>query len=415
MSALLRGVQSPNAAPGPEVVRALVRALLVSSINYGLPFFTPTKQMCARLDSLVFRPMLTALAIPQSVHRASLSVYTQIPIVQLQRDKELVALVGSVLRLVNEPDFRSHPATLPALQLLFDLCNKEAVTARLARFHSRRSHLRYNDWDQRSPVDIFIQAADRLGMCALLPEESLLTARRPPPWDYTAWKSKLRQTVHVRSLERLMNESRGYVYSYRGWRFGRLVSLVPTEKLKYGKELTPLLGIPPQKPQQQQLPGLQLLDSALRIASSDMSFSVHTLGDDLKRHAQLRARITLNRPAFYAARSSRSKDPLAPRLCRQCPATPPETARHVLVSCPRYSASRDELKKKLAAQIERIRKARDRNAHWRQCIQDDDELLFHVILATPFALSVFKKIADRVDIRLCTGNFLLTVHEIRPT
>ena len=181
MSALLRGVQSPNAAPGPEVVRALVRALVVSSINYGLPFFTPTKQMCARLDSLVFRPMLTALALPQSVHRASLSVYTQIPIVQLQRDKELVALVGSVLRLVNEPDFRSHPATLPALQLLFDLCNKEAVTARLARFHSRRSHLRYNDWDQRSPVDVFIQAADRLGMCALLPSESLLTARRPPP------------------------------------------------------------------------------------------------------------------------------------------------------------------------------------------------------------------------------------------
>ena len=359
--------------------------------------------------------MLTALALPQSVHRASLSVYTQIPIVQLQRDKELVALVGSILRLVNEPAFRARPATLPVFKLLFDLCNKEAVTARLSRFHSRRSHLRYNDWDQRSPVDVFIQAADRLGMCSLLPEESLLTARRPPPWDHTAWRSKLRQTVHVRSLERLLNESRGYAYSYRGWRFGRLASLVPSEELKYGKELTPLLGVPAQNPQEQQLPGLQLLDSALRIANSDMSFSAHTLGDDLKRVAQLRARFTLNRTALHAVRASRSKDPFAPRRCRQCPATPLETARHVLVSCPRYSVSRDELKKKLAVQIERIRKARDRNAHWRQCIQDDDELLFHVILATPFVLSILKKSEDRLNLRTNTGNFLLSVYDIRPT
>jgi len=417
MSALLRGVQSPKAPPGPDIVRALVRALLLSSINYGLPFFTPTKQMCARLDSLIFRPMLTALALPPSVHRASLAVYTQLPVVQLQRDRELMALFGSILRLVNEPAFRSQPLTLPVFKLLLDLCNKETATARIERFYSRPCHLRYNDWDQRSPVDRFFQAAAYLGMHALLPTVAMITAQNSPAchWDYKNWKAKLAQAIRVRSIERVLNESRGYVYSYRGWRFGRIASVFPSEDHKYGTELTLLLGIPLQPPQQRQLPGLELLDHAVELSQPNQCFSAHTLGEDRKRHAQLRARIALNRSAFNAVRAHRSKDPLAPRRCRQCPATPLETARHVLVSCPRYAASRDELKKKLNALIERIRKAKDHSSKWRRCIQDDNELLFHVILATPFVLSVLKKADDRAQLLRCTGDFLLDVHDIRPT
>jgi hypothetical protein len=262
-------------------------------------------------------------------------------------------------------------------------------------------------------VDVFLQAAARLGMCGLLPEKSLLTARRAPSWNYRRWQAKLSFTVQVRSLERLLNESRGYVYAYRGWQFGRLTSPQSSEELKRGAMLPPLLGVPSSR--QPELPHTVLLDSAVNLVNNKLSFSARTLGDDLKRHAQLRARVTLNRAAFHAVRASRSKDPLAPRRCRQCPATPLETARHVLVSCPRYSASRDELKKKLATQIERIRKARDQQAHWRRCIQDDDELLFHIILATPFVLSVFSNIDDRLYLLHSTGNFLLSVHDIRPT
>ena len=412
MSALLRGVQSPNAPPGADVVRRLVKAVLLTRITYALPFFTPTKQMCARLDSLLFRPLLTALALPQSVHRASLAVYTELPVVQLQRDKELVALVGSILSLVNEPTIRGNPSSLPVFRLLFRHCNASSAARRLCRQDSRPHYSRYADWDSRSPVDVFLQAAARLGMCGLLPDRSLLTARRPPPWNYGRWKAALSFTVHVRSLERLLNESRGYEYSFRGWRFGRLTSVCSSEALKRGAMLPPLLGVP--SAQRVELPHTVLLRSAIDLVNHKLSFSARTLSEDLKRHAQLRARITLNRAAFHAVRASRSKDPLAPRRCRQCPATPPETARHVLVSCPRYAASRDELKQKLAALIERIRKARDKQAHWRRCIQDDDELLFHIILATPFVLSVLNKTEDRLYLLHSTGNFLLSVHDIRP-
>ena len=247
----------------------------------------------------------------------------------------------------------------------------------------------------------------------LLPEKSLLSARRAPPWSHGSWQATLNFNVHVRSLERQLNESRGYEYSYRGWRFGRLTSVCSSEALKRGAMLPPLLGVP--SAQRVELPHTVLLRSASHLVDHRLAFSARTLGEDLKHHAQLRARITLNRAAFHAVRAGRSKDPRAPRRCRQCPATPPETARHVLVSCPRYSASRDELKKKLAAQIERIRKARDQQAHWRRCIPDDDELLFHIILATPFVLSCFLKSADRLYLLHCTGNFLLSVHDIRPT
>jgi hypothetical protein len=131
---------------------------------------------------------------------------------------------------------------------------------------------------------------------------------------------------------------------------------------------------------------------------------------------QLRARITLNRSAFNAVRARRSKDPLAPRLCRQCSATPPETARHVLVFCPRYSARRDELKKQLREMIERIRKAKQlQSRQWRRCIQNDDELLFHIILATPLVLAQLSDSHDRAYLLRCTGDFLLSVHDIRPT
>ena len=153
----------------------------------------------------------------------------------------------------------------------------------------------------------------------------------------------------------------------------------------------------------------------MELVRKNLSFSARTLSEDRKRHAQLRARITLNRAAFHAVRAHRSTDPLAPRRCQQCPATPPETARHVLLSCPRYTVARDELKLKLAAQIERIRLAKNSNVKWRQCIRDDDELLFHIILATPFVLSQLKDANDRVNLLRYTGDFLLSVHDIRPT
>jgi len=154
----------------------------------------------------------------------------------------------------------------------------------------------------------------------------------------------------------------------------------------------------------------------MELTTQNLSFSVRTMAEETdKQHVQLRARVTLNRAAFHAVRAHHTKDPLAPRRCRQCPATPLETARHVLVHCPRYSASREELKHKLKNQIERIRQARNSNAKWRKCIRNDNELMFHIILATPFVLSHLKKHKDRTQLLHETGNFLISVHDIRPT
>jgi len=184
----------------------------------------------------------------------------------------------------------------------------------------------------------------------------------------------------------------------------------PAAHLKYGTKLPPLLGIP----SFHKLPHADLLDDAISLVQNNLSFSARTLGEERKRPAQIRARITLNRSAFNAVRAHRSTDPLAPRRCQQCPRTPPETAQHVLVSCPRYNVSREEMKKKLSSLIDRIRKARDHSSHWRRCINSEKKLLLHIILATPFALSQLNT-ADRTKLLTHTGDFLLDVHDIRPT
>ena len=424
MSALLRRVQSPDAPPGPDVVRALVKAVLLPRITYGLPFFTPTKQMCARLDALLFRPLQTALALPMSVHRASLAVYTQLPVVQLQRDKELLLLVGSILRLVHEPTVRTAPGTHPVFRMLWRSCNQSAAAARYCKQNaavaaSGSAKQQFAGWDTRSPVDLFLTAVNRSGLNYHLPAARHL--KHPPTgplsgtWWHRSWKDGVRMAVEIRSLARMLHESEGYQYSYRGWAFGCVANpTAPSETHKFGTELAHLLGIP-RCVRVDVGPG-ELTCSAINLVASNLSFSARTLGEEHKRHAQLRARITLNRSAFNAVRALRSKDPLAPRLCRQCPATPPETARHVLVSCPRYSASRDELKKQLREVIERIRKAKQlQSRQWRRCIQHDDELLFHIILATPLVLAQLSDSHDRAYLLRCTADFLLSVHDIRPT
>jgi len=347
------------------------------------------------------------------VHRASLAVYTDLPVVQLQRDRELLSLCGSILRQGNEIDVRRSPSSLPAFQLLSTHCHKEAAATRLQRFAARRANTQFVGWDSRSPVDVFLQAARRFGLQQLLPPKKLLlsTGRRAIQWDHRRWKDTVRRATQTLSVERLLNESRGYAYAHRGWKFGRLTKLHPCKDKEYGAELTPLLGVPAQH----HLPHADLLDDAVQLVKKDLSFSARTLSEDRKKHAQLRARVTLNRSAFHAVRSHRSTDPLAPRRCQQCPDTPLETARHVLLSCPRYTLARNELKSKLAAQIERIRTAKNSHVQWRQCIQNDDELLFHIILATPFVLSQLKDKYERANLLVYTGDFLLTIHDIRPT
>jgi hypothetical protein len=410
-SALLGSVQSPDAPPGPEVIRTLVKALLLSRITYGLPFFTPTKQMCARLDALLFRPILTALALPQSVHRASLAAYVQLPVVQLQRDRELLSLISSVLRLVNQPVVRASSSAFPVLRLLWRHCNREAAEYSLQ--HPKEKH-----WDTRSPVDQFLRAVGRHGLVSLLPRKCLLSARdyETEEWDHKEWKHRIHQTMAVRSLARVFHEAEGYRYSYKSWKFGEIDNPsqpLESEEFHYGTEIPPLLGIP--RCVRVDVDPSELTESAAELVTSGLSFSARTLGEDRKRHAQLRARVTLNRAAFNAVRNHRSKDPLAPRLCRQCAATPPETARHVLVDCPRYSTCRNELKEKLHVIIDRIRRAKEQTTQWRRCIPDDRELLFHIILATPFVLAQINSTADRLDLLRCTGDFLLSIHDIRPT
>jgi hypothetical protein len=274
------------------------------------------------------------------------------------------------------------------------------------------------EFDARSPVDCFVLAADRLRLASFLPEKALLSAAAvqpgAPPWSFQQWKEQLRLAVRAHSLERVLNQSRGFVYSYRGLRFGRLTSLRHNKDLRYGVETAQLLGVSAGDPVRLSDP-LRMCARAFRLAKAGTHFQSSTLAEDTKRHAQLRARVSLNRTHYHAVFNHRSKDPLAPRLCRQCPATPPETARHVLVHCPRYSSLRDELKKKLSTAIDRIRQARDREGSWRQWIDSENELLFHTILASPFVLSQFPTLEDRLYLLRCTGNFLLSVHDIRPT
>src|SRR6185437_1834869 len=217
--------------------------------------------------------------LPTSVHRASLAVYTELPVLQLQRDQELLALCGSILRQGNEPDLRMRPSTLPAFELLFKSCNREAATEQFAGFYQRKVGTQYSNWDIHSPVDVFLQTVNRFGLLQLLPEAKLLSSRRAPNWDHRRWKAGVTRATKVLSIERLLNESRGYVYSYRSWRSGNLVSPLANKAKKYGTKLVPLLGIPAQH----RLPHLELLADAMELTTQNLSFSVRTMAEETNK------------------------------------------------------------------------------------------------------------------------------------
>ena len=77
VSRISRIIPAVADGPGPSffVIRQLTHSILRSQVCYGLPIWSPpTQQMKQQLQSLLTRPLLRSLALPQSTHQLSLLV-----------------------------------------------------------------------------------------------------------------------------------------------------------------------------------------------------------------------------------------------------------------------------------------------------------------------------------------------------
>jgi hypothetical protein len=83
VSNMLTSIQTNDGPPDFTIIRQLCLTVLLPRIIYGLPFINPTSLQLRKLDAILYRPLLRSLALPISVHRAGLAVYTGLPSLSL--------------------------------------------------------------------------------------------------------------------------------------------------------------------------------------------------------------------------------------------------------------------------------------------------------------------------------------------
>jgi len=408
VSNLLRSIQSPDGPPGFTVIRTLLLTMLLPRITYGIPFISPTAIQYAQLNHLLFRPLLTSLALPIHVHRASLAVYTGVPVIQLQRDKAILQLVASTLRLSSDEFVSSSPHSFPVFQLIWDHCTLDAVNSLRSSYLSSRSssnRRRLIPAPAQSFLSQFFIIVHRWAAASLLPPSSLLRPNPPLKWDLASFKRHLNNRIFQLSLERLLLESRGHTVEDKvGINLGR--PLLDSSYIR-GAQLPPLLSIPTS------ITNLEELDTLSRQV--DFKGPAPVLIHDSRLHSKLRSRLVLNRSALNAVRNARDPNPLINRHCQQCATFPPapETLLHTISQCPKYATARDLLKRKLRSLLSTIQARARAHPRMGQILNHEDILFLHTTLCTPFVFSSLHP-TIRGDVLLQTGAFLDHIHKLRP-
>jgi hypothetical protein len=421
VSAMLRSIQSREAHLHADTIALLTRTLLVPRATYGLPFAHLSKKQAARIDALMFKPLQTALTLPQSTHRASLSYYTGLSTTQQLRELSLLQLFGSTLKQVTIQRVHRNSANFPAFHLLKQLCHREKVQqATDSRATARQRNLAGY---RQSMIAQFYATSKKWGMTSLLPSKQQFSGTAA--WSLAAWRNKLKAQDLLHRTSRPLLAAAGHSWPYNGLAAAQTTHSEASERLGYGSELRPLLG-----------------GSASDAAPEDIVAVARVTTDlnhpypltythlDHRRSSQLRARLTLNRAAFKAVRHARSLDTTAAaKACSFCAnrtaaagglPPPAETARHVLVDCrqPELLAKRRELAVKLKAVIEAVHMDLLARSLIRRVVgANPKEFFFHFLLCTPYIIScLFVNMTQNQirDILRITGGFLEFVHSLRP-
>jgi hypothetical protein len=409
VSAMLNSVQSPDAPPGFDVIRALVQAILIPRITYGLPFVNLTERQNAQINALMYKPILRVLALPMSVHRAGLAVYTDLPVVQLLHPLSTAQLVLSTLKQVNDAEVRSNLSAYPVFQLIWNACNKDATLARAAMLGEASRSFINRHFDSRSILDRFHSSMIMWDLAHLLPEAAILTDPRPAFWTANRFREALLDATRSLSCERMLLESRGHSVIHRG-----IAATAPrlAQNDPLGCELPPQFGVPS---------SLSDVDELQQLARDRSYFPLGpapSLEFDSISHAKLRSRVALNRSAFHGVRNARSSDPFAPRYCPRCARFPPlvETAHHVITECPTFAVQRRMLRARLDNAIVAIRERARQHQRWGAIVRNDADALYHCVLASPFIFELLDS-HDRdacLDLLQATGEFLERIRLVRP-
>ena len=431
---MLSRIQTTDGAPSFTTVRTLTLATLLPRMTYGLPFVIPTERQYARLNALLFRPLVRALGLPHTVHRAGLAVYTGVPIVEVQRDRMLASLFASSLMLARHADMAGASLRHPAYWLAKQCCTRAAITAAIAKHTAaHKSADRLLAMHPLSLASQFAVIAKRWSLMSALPEDSeaLADAASAQQWATTTpLRAHIKTAAAVAMRERWLQEVRGCRWSHR---FPSTVAARPTSSdaasaRPRGVHLPPLLGVDP---------ALLALDRDMPLFAADSHALLDghspmpSLAMDDARIAKLRARVALNRASFHAVRHqldkrAHSADPrvaaAVPLACRHvgCVSVPitPESTTHVLSSCSLHSTARAALLAKLGAVVARLRERAalvSPDAPLSRVMDDAPQgaLLHHLVCASPLLMCNLTA-SHRTALIRHTGEFLAAIASLRP-
>jgi hypothetical protein len=230
-------------------------------------------------------------------------------------------------------------------------------------------------------------------------------------WDENRFLKAVKRESTRRLAERPITESLGLNYKYKLTLQRRTFTENGTKR---GEQTAHLLGktsVITTAEDARDLAKRATLDGDIKCSNA-----IDTIHHDQKKHAQLRARLTLNRSSLNAVRNARNKKATSADLgCPHCGPQVPETIQHTLFNCPKYRNRRQELMTKLHEYVQKI-KEKSRHTMWR-ALKLDDTIYMHITLCTPYIMTCLHSNMSQKEIfelLHLTGAFFEYINSIRP-
>jgi hypothetical protein len=391
-------------------------------MTYGLPFILPTEKQFVKLNQLLYRPLLTALALPFSVHRAGLAVHSGVPQTEVLREHALLSLVSSILSLSNRPEVTALNARdHPVFAHVWNQCTSANAYAEAVR--GMNSDL-YQEIEIECPLFVFasLVSTPRWNAHSLLPVSSRACW---PNWNPSALHAHLRSSFIRIQRMRMIYESSGGRFQHDGFWTNELGTDHPSgargtlfASLLTGFDANQLQSIPAADFDLSAIADSLASAELQPITAESSSLFSPSLALDTVEHAKLRTRLILNRSSLNGQRFSRVRRTLTPseRLQKQkCPhcAASPEDALHAIADCPEYASHRATLIGRLHEQLAKIRARASRSLAFNAVANNDRAILLHAVCATPLALGSLTNDEKRRLLR-ATGRFLITSTRVAP-
>lgn len=435
-SSLLRSVIRADGPPGFTVIRSITKMMLLPRVTYGLPFVSFSKRQYARLDSLLYHPMQSVLALPKTVHRAGFAVQVGIPTMEIQKDKETLLMIGSILKLSSDQQVRDRQDQYPVLMATWEHGNQTAINEwdRQISLLPARELAASALLDENDPFVRFALAARRLRVIAALPEESKLSHSASGWSNSVAFSTAVATAALTAQRSLWLLQTRGLDVRYSGVYAGRVSVHNAGSR---GALLPPLWGY-------DQKVGIDEMEEddakALRVdveaimslaemepirASDDrqrvgsnrrVELVAASLQHDSRYHAKLRSRLAHNRASFNGVRpGGKMRKGQENPVCKHCSSDQnrTETVRHVLLECDAYRSRRKKLLKRLKEVRETIRNRSQAHPMLRHVLRDEMEINYHLMMGSQCVSALLDVAAYERLLRL-TGSFFEFVQSVRP-